>query len=225
MGMGKRMAGRYDDMIDVLYSDDRIVICIKPPRILSTDEPGGLPELLRTRLETDNIRTVHRLDRVVSGLMVLARTSRAASDLSKQITDGSFKKRYLAVVHGCPEKEQGTFTDLLIRDKAQRITKVTRTPGKDAREAVLEYRVLDSKNGLSLVSIELITGRTHQIRAQFSSRSMPLVGDKKYGITDDSEDIALWSHRLSFTHPKTGERMEFSVLPPKTFPWSDFEIF
>lgn len=225
MGMGQRMAGRYDPMIDILYCDDKLAVCIKPSGILSTDEPGGLPELLRNQLQTDNIRTVHRLDRVVGGLMVLARTSRAASDLSKQVMDGSFGKKYLAVVHGCPDKTEGTMTDLLTRDKAKRITYVANSSAVDAQEAVLDYRVLGSKNGLSLVSVALRTGRTHQIRVQFSSRNLPLVGDKKYGITDDAATTALWSARLSFRHPKTDAPMEFSASPPKAYPWSEFEIF
>ncbi|MBE6992981.1 MAG: RluA family pseudouridine synthase [Ruminococcaceae bacterium] len=212
-------------MIDILYCDEKLVVCIKPPRILSTDEPGGLPELLRNQMGTDNFRTVHRLDRVVGGLMVLARTSRAASDLSKQVMDSSFGKHYLAIIHGHPRDDCGTFTDLLIRDKAQRKTYVTQTPGKDAQEASLNYRVLGCKDGVSLVSIDLITGRTHQIRAQFSSRGMPLLGDKKYGIPDSAEDIALWSSRICFSHPKTGQPMEFTASPPMTYPWSEFEIF
>lgn len=212
-------------MIDILYCDEKLVVCIKPPRVLSTDEPGGLPDLLRDQIGTDNFRTVHRLDQVVGGLMVLARTSRAASDLSKQVMDGDFGKHYMAVVHGCPENISGTFTDLLVRDKVQRKTLVTDIPGKDAQEAVLNYKVTGRKNDLSLVSVELITGRTHQIRAQFSSRGMPLVGDKKYGIPDAADDIALWSSHLSFLHPKTGLPMDFSAPPPKTYPWSEFEIF
>lgn len=212
-------------MIDILYCDEKLVVCIKPPGILSTDEPGGLPDFLRNQLNTDNFRTVHRLDQVVGGLMVLARTSRAASDISKQITGGNFGKHYLAVVHGFPENTSGTFTDLLVRDKVQRKTLVTKIPGKDARQAILNYRVTDRTNDLSLISIELVTGRTHQIRAQFSSRSMPLVGDKKYGIPDTAENIALWSSHLRFIHPKTGELMEFSALPPKAYPWSEFELF
>ncbi len=212
-------------MIDILYQDEKIVVCVKPPRILSTDEPGGLPELLRAQLLRDNFRTVHRLDRVVGGVMVLARTARAARELSAQIADGSFDKGYLAVVHGCPESTEGTFTDLLARDREKRMTYVAGLPGKDTREAVLNYRVLETDGGYSLVEVGLITGRTHQIRVQFSSRGLPLAGDKKYGIDDGCDDIALWSARLRFTHPKTGEIMEFSSNPPHSFPWSQFAIF
>ena len=105
--------------MEILYLDDDIIVCIKPPRVLSTDEPGGLPELIRQELRnpTADVRTVHRLDRVVSGLMVLARNSVSASELSRQIRENQFEKEYLAVVHGCPENQSGTLRDLLIRDK------------------------------------------------------------------------------------------------------------
>ena len=116
-------------MIDIVYADADIVVCIKPARVLSTDEPGGLPELLRAELGTKDFRTVHRLDRVVSGLMVVARNAAAASDLSRQIREGSFQKEYQAVLHGCPEAEQGTLTDLLGRDKARKMTFVADAPG------------------------------------------------------------------------------------------------
>ena len=109
--------------MDILYTDEDIVVCIKPPRVLSTDEPGGLPELVRQALGTDDIRTVHRLDRVVSGVMVLARNAAAASELSRQIREDQFQKEYLAVIHGVPQQRSGTWEDLLYRDKARRITR------------------------------------------------------------------------------------------------------
>lgn len=208
--------------MDILYQDQDIVLCIKPPRVLSTDEPGGMPELVRQALgdpEAD-VRTVHRLDRVVSGLMVLARNPKAASELSRQIREGEFDKEYLAVVHGRPELNSGTFTDLLLRDKRERKTYVVKQRDKGVQEAILEYRLLSSVDGLSKVAIRLITGRTHQIRAQFSSRDLPLVGDRKYSLNEDDCEIALWSHRLTFRHPSTGERMDFSTQPPMQYPWS-----
>lgn len=208
--------------MDILYQDQDIVLCIKPPRVLSTDEPGGMPELVRQALgdpEAD-VRTVHRLDRVVSGLMVLARNPKAASELSRQIREGEFDKEYLAVVHGRPELNSGTFTDLLLRDKRERKTYVVKQRDKGVQEAILEYRLLSSVDGLSKVAIRLITGRTHQIRAQFSSRDLPLVGDRKYSLNEDDCEIALWSYRLTFRHPSTGERMDFSTQPPMQYPWS-----
>ena len=123
---------------------------------------------------------MHRLDRVVSGLMVLARNASAASELSRQIREGDFQKEYLAVLHGCPEAPQGTLRDLLLRCKQERKTYVVDHMEKGVQEAILNYRVLNQADGLSRVSIQLVTGRTHQIRAQFSSRNLPLVGDRKY---------------------------------------------
>lgn len=207
--------------MELIHVDKDIVVCIKPPRVLSTDEPGGLPELVREALGDPkaDIRTVHRLDRVVSGVMVLARNARAASELSRQIREDAFEKEYLAVVHGCPEEAEGTLKDLLWRDKARKMTMVAQIPAKGVQEAVLDYRVLKSNETMSLVQVTLRTGRTHQIRVQFSSRGMPLVGERKYAVLEDPCEIALWSHRVGFTHPGTGKWVTFSREPAAEFPW------
>ena len=211
-------------MIDfqILHVDPAFVVCIKPPRVLSTDEPDGMPDLCRQALGEENFGTVHRLDRVVSGLMVLARTKRAASDLSQQIRDGIFHKEYTAVLHGSPVDPNGTLVDLLARDKAERKTYVVTEPGKDVQEAILHYELLDRTADFSKVRIELVTGRTHQIRCQFSSRNLPLVGDRKYSTHEDDCEIALWSSLLRFRHPKTGEELTFTAPPPDEFPWNTF---
>ena len=207
--------------MQIEYMDDDILVCVKPERVLSTDEPGGVPELLRRELgdPQTEIRTVHRLDRVVSGLMVLARTPQAASELSRQIRDGEFRKEYLAVVHGVPE-ESGTLRDLQYRDKARKMTLVARAPGKGVQEAILHYQRLSVADGMSRVHIQLVTGRTHQIRVQFASRGMALVGERKYAEFSDDCPIALWSYRLGFTHPRTGEIMDIQLDPPAIYPWS-----
>ena len=207
----------------IIHRDPAFLVCIKPPGVLSTDEPGGLPDLCREALGDPNVRTVHRLDRVVSGLMVLARTRRAASDLSAQIRDGIFRKEYQAVLHGSPAAPSGTLVDLLARDKAQRKTFVVTGPGKDVQEAILNYEVLSANKDFSKVRIELVTGRTHQIRCQFSSRNLPLVGDRKYSTHEDGCDIALWSSRLQFRHPKTNEPLTFTAPPPDEFPWNQLK--
>ena len=207
--------------MDILYTDKDMIVCIKPAGVLSTDEAGGLPELLRAELGTGDVRTVHRLDRVVSGLMVLARNAASASALSRQIREGSFDKDYLAVVHG-ETAEQGEMEDLLARDKAERKTYVTHTPGKGVQEAILRYETLGRAEGLSLVKIRLITGRTHQIRCQFSSRGLPLVGDRKFSLIEDGCPIALWSHMLSFAHPADGRPQIFTAPPPEYYPWDRF---
>lgn len=206
----------------IIFQDADILVCIKPPRVLSTDEPGGLPDLLRQELNNPNadIRTVHRLDRVVGGLMVLARNAKAASELSRQVREDLFQKEYLAVVHGCPECTSGTFTDLLLRDKARKMTMVVGEPGKGVQEAVLDYVVLATAKGLTKVKIDLKTGRTHQIRVQFSSRGMALVGERKYATLEDLCEIALWSHRIGFYHPTENRWMEFAEQPPADYPWN-----
>ncbi len=206
--------------MELIYCDEEIVVCVKPPRVLSTDEPGGMPELVRKALNTEDVRTVHRLDRVVSGLMVLARSAEAASELSRQIRDDEFEKEYLAVVHSSPEEDTGKLCDLLYRDKARKMTMVAAEPGKGVLPARLSYRVLKRAGDMSRVRIKLETGRTHQIRVQFASRGMPLVGERKYSTLADDCEIALWSYRLAFTHPKTGKPMEFLLEPPETYPWT-----
>ena len=207
--------------MEILYADADILVCIKPARVLSTDEPGGIPGLVREALGDLNadVRTVHRLDRVVSGLMVLARNAKAASELSRQIREDEFEKEYLAVIHGVPVDTEGTLRDLLYRDKVRKMTFVAAEPGKDVQEAILDYCVLESFGEMSKVQIKLYTGRTHQIRVQFASRSMPLVGERKYALLDDPCEIALWSYRLGFRHPRTGEWLVFSKEPPAVWPW------
>lgn len=212
------------DELKIIHLEDSFVVCLKPPRVLSTDEPGGMPELVRRALGDENacVRTVHRLDRVVSGLMVLARTPEAASELSRQIRQGEFDKEYLAVVHGNPTDPKGRFTDLLWRSKPERKTYVVDQMAKGVQEAILDYETLAAGDSSSLVRIHLITGRTHQIRAQFSSRDLPLFGDRKYSLNEDGCEIALWSARLAFRHPVSGAPMEFTVPPPAYYPWTNF---
>lgn len=209
--------------MELIYVDEKIIVCVKPAGAPSTDVPGGVPELARQALGDPqaNVRTVHRLDQMVSGLMVLARTKRAASDLSEQVRNGTFQKEYQAVVHGCPSEPAGQFRDLLLRNKQERKTYVVTQPDKDVQEALLTYRVIGRMETRSLVHIRLQTGRTHQIRTQFSSRGMPLVGDRKYGAPEDTCPVALFSCYLSFIHPASGKRMEFSLQPPDAYPWKD----
>lgn len=210
--------------MELVYVDDAILVCVKPSGVVSTDEPGGVPSLAREALGDlrADVRTVHRLDQVVSGLMVLARSEETASELSRQMREHEFKKEYLAVVHGCPVQAEGRLTDLLYRDKARRMTMVADAPGKGVQEAVLTYRVLCKNDSFSKVTICLLTGRTHQIRVQFASRGYPLVGERKYSTLDDPCRIALWSHRIALNHPVTGKPMEFQLAPPDDYPWNTF---
>lgn len=207
------------NMIKILYENDDYVVCVKPSGALSTDEEGGMPELIKDSLgiKDSQIYTVHRLDRIVSGVMVYAKSKESAARFGRMITDRILKKEYLGIIHGCPESESGRYDDLLFRDKEKNMSYVVKRMRKGVRDAALEYEVLAEKEGFSLVKIRLLTGRTHQIRAQFSSRGMPLAGDKKYGAGEDSCRIALWSYSLEF------DGIKYSLLPPSSFPWTLFE--
>lgn len=222
--------------IDILYSDKSIVVCVKPAGAVSEDAPGGMPELLRKELKRNaavpQIFPVHRLDKGVGGVMVYALTKDAAASLTRQMTESApanagktFTKEYLAVTEGVPEPVSGRMEDLLFHDREKNRTYVVKRPRKGVKEAALEYETLASSGGdpeagvFSLVRIRLLTGRTHQIRAQFSSRKLPLCGDRRYGAKT-AGDIALWSHRLTFRHPETGEELTFRAGPPKDGPWA-----
>ena len=212
--------------MEILYQDRRILVCVKPFGVLSTDEDGGLPSLVRATLgdPAASLRTVHRLDRVAGGVMVLARSREAARRLGESVQTRAFGNEYLAVVEGAPDAE-GTMRNLLARDRQTRRTVVTDTPGQDVREAELTYRTLQTTDGFSLVRIRLHTGRTHQIRAQFSSRGYPIAGDKKYGGQPiRAGEIALWSYSITFPHPQTDELMRFSAPTPDTDPWNTFSV-
>ena len=213
-------------MFNVLFEDKNLIVLIKPVGVSSED---GMISLLREYLGDTNhyIGVIHRLDTAVSGVCVYAKTKFAAAELSRQIQNGTFIKKYLAVVLGKPENECGRYDDLLFKDSTKNKSFVVKNERKGVKKASLSYNVLGEHqldNGnISLVKIQLHTGRTHQIRVQFSSRKMPLLGDKKYGSRIDCP-IALFSHSLTFTHPETKEEMCFTALPPKTFPFNKFEI-
>lgn len=208
--------------MEIVYIDDDIIVCIKPAGILSTDEEGGLPEILREQVGGD-VRTVHRLDRATGGLMVLARSKKAASALSAKIREDEFEKRYLAVVHG-KTQPSGELRHLMYRDKARKMSFITDKADIGVQEAVLEYTALDyiPAEDISLVRIRLITGRTHQIRCQFAHCGFPLLGERKYSTFNDPCRFALWSEELSFPHPASGEALTFRREPPSEYPWTMF---
>ena len=200
--------------MNILYEDKALIVCQKPAGVLSE---GEMPALLCEQLSLKECFVVHRLDREVGGVMVFAKTKKAAAALSKSVQDKTLKKEYLATVEGEVTPEKGEMRDLLFRDAKKNKSFVVKRERKGVREAVLDYEVLESReidNGMaSLVKIHLHTGRTPQIRVQFSSRKHPLVGDSRYG-SRIKHDIMLWSHRLIFPHPDTGEEMEFSLDAP-----------
>lgn len=213
--------------MNVLFEDHAITVAIKPPDLLSeqTPEKNGFADLLAARNPNRYIGVVHRLDRGVGGVMVYARTPQAAAKLSAAIQAHSLQKEYLAVVHGEPTCKQDTLRDLLFHDRTRNKTFVVERERKGVKEAVLDYRTLgvtehEAYGTLSLLQIGLHTGRTHQIRVQFSSRRHPLLGDGKYGAHDRC-GIALVSHSLRFPHPVTGKEMHFTYTPTDA-PWSFF---
>ena len=212
--------------MEILFSDDRVIVCVKPAGVLSTDEPGGMPQLLRAALGDPGavIKSVHRLDRAVGGVMVYARTKRAASDLGRQIEDGAFQKKYLAVVSGTPAEPSAVLRHWLLRDRTARRTVVVGEGTDGAQEAILSYELMEAYGRRSLLSVRLYTGRTHQIRCQLSHIGHPILGDGKYGGAPDEAGIALWSNCLRFLHPRTGEEMFFQAPPPAAEPWSRFSF-
>lgn len=204
-------------IIDILFNDRQLIVCVKPVGVLS--EEGGMPDLLREELGGEYF-CVHRLDRAVGGVMVYAKNKAAAGKLTALISSHDVTKEYLAVIQGEMDEKSGTLNDLLFKDSAKNKSYVVDRMRKGVKEASLEYETLDSREGTSLLKIKLHTGRSHQIRVQFSSRRHPLLGDVKYGSTVKNCDIALFSHALHFRHPITGKEMHLSALPENTYPWS-----
>ena len=198
--------------MEVLYSDKHIVVCIKPVGILSqADSSGGESAVsILSAAEGCEIYPLHRLDKGVSGVMVFAKTKQSAAALSRDIAQHNFKKEYLAVVHGTPD-DSGEMIDLLFKDSKKNKSYVVNRMRKGVKDAKLTYTLIKSVGEKSLVRVLLHTGRTHQIRVQFASRKMPLLGDKKYGAADGFENIALLSYCLTFKHPITHQELSFTA--------------
>lgn len=209
--------------MEILYEDLSVIVCVKPVGVLSQEGGGeNIVDLLKAdRAASEYIGVVHRLDRMTGGVMVYAKTPSSAAALSKQISDRQFFKTYLAVVRGEPEKE-GRMEDLLFRDMHKNKSYVVNRPRRGTKKAVLTYKTLQTCGENSLVEIYPETGRTHQIRVQFSHRKMPLLGDGKYGGGDNKCSLALWCKKLEFAHPKSGESLSFCAEPPKVYPWDMF---
>jgi 23S rRNA pseudouridine1911/1915/1917 synthase len=195
----------------VLGQTDEFIVCIKPRGIVSQGAQGDMLSLLREETGRE-VYPVHRLDRETAGVMVFAFTPAAAARLSAQITRGEIKKRYYAVTKAGLRPESGEMTDLLFRDKAKNKTYVVKRERKGVRQAKLEYSLVCEKNGYALWEILLHTGRTHQIRVQFSSRGYPLAGDRRYG-GEKAESLGLFAFSLEFTNPLTGSPETYTHKP------------
>jgi len=181
-----------------------------------------MPDLLCKQLAVPQVFTVHRLDREVGGVMVYALSQKAAASMSKAVQEHRLEKIYLAVLTGVPELPEALLEDLLFHDRNRNKTYVVKRSRKGVKDAALAYKTLGEKGQRSLVLIRLFTGRTHQIRVQFASRGLPLVGDGKYGGKAAGSKLGLWSHMLRFCHPVSGKPMEFCQQPPEVEPWIEF---
>lgn len=220
-------------MINIVYEDSEIIVCEKPLGYTSqADSKGGknmvdeLAEHLSDNGEKGSIYVVHRLDKNVGGLMVFCKKNTVAAKLSTAIQERNFTKEYMAVVNGCPDEKEAVLKDLLFKDSSKNKSFVVKRMRKGVKEASLDYTCIDTAdnagNNVSLLRIKLHTGRTHQIRVQFASRKMSLLGDGKYGSRDNKCEVALWSYRLAFKHPATHKDMDFTSEPPMQYPWNLF---
>ena len=214
-------------MINIIYEDNHLLIVLKPANMPVQADSSGDMDLL-TKLKgylkqkynkpgNVYLGLVHRLDRPVSGIMVFAKTSKAASRLSLQIKNHEFKKNYLAVVCGKVDSE-GTFTDKLVKDHKKNKVFVS----SEGKLSSLDYELVGYKENMSLVKIDLKTGRSHQIRVQFSSRGFPLYGDQKYNSNTPVDNIALFASKIEFLHPTTKEKMVFELDKPDRYPFNLF---
>ena len=210
--------------LNVLYEDNHIIVVVKDYNIPVQEDSSkdlDLINMIKKYLKEKYnkpgnvyLGLVHRLDRPVGGVMVFAKTSKAASRLSNEIREKKVEKKYIALVHG-KLKEHEILKDYLLKDEKTNTSYID----KNGKESILEYDLIKYKDNMSLIDINLITGRHHQIRVQLSSRGYPIYGDQKYGIDKEGIQIHLWAYKLKFKHPVKDEIMEFTYYPEfyKTF--------
>ena len=217
--------------LNILYEDNHIIVVVKPHNVPSQEDKTGDEDMLtiikKYLKEKYNkpgnvyLGLVHRLDRPVGGVMVFAKTSKAAARLSEQVRNKVFKKEYLAIVDGKLEKKQGTLEDYLLKNEKTNTSNVVKEGTKNSKYAKLDYEVLkyNEEINLSLLKILLHTGRHHQIRVQLSNFGHSICGDQKYGTRGRGKQISLWAHKLTLEHPITKEKMTFKGLPEEIGPW------
>lgn len=218
--------------INILYEDNHLLVVEKPVNIPVQEDSSRDQDLLTILKEDIKVRynkpgnvylaLVHRLDRPVGGVMVFAKTSKAASRLSDVIRKNQLERKYLAVVRGTPKKEKAKLEHYLYKDTKRNIVRSVPENYKGAKKAILEYELLGSREGLSLLSVKLHTGRSHQIRVQLSTIGHPLFGDQKYGQQQNQvgQQIALWANVLEFPHPTTKELVSVQSPTPNEYPWN-----
>ena len=223
-----------EDLI-ILHEDNHIIVVLKPQNVPTCEDSSKDKDLLTMIKEYIKVTydkpgnvylgLVHRLDRPTGGVMVFAKSSKAASRLSEQLRDGDFEKRYFAVLVGTPKDEKATLTHYMKKNAVNNMVYVCPATVEGAKRAELEYSVLDSKDGLSLADVRLHTGRSHQIRVQMNAIGTPVYGDMRYGGEKAKKGyLALWAYYLSFTHPVSKEKLVFRVQPPKeNTPWNVFD--
>ena len=221
--------------IKVLYEDNHIIVVEKPVNIPSQGDKTGDEDMLtiikKYLIEKYNkpgdayLGLVHRLDRPTGGVMVFAKTSKAASRLSEQIREKNFEKEYLVIVDRKMENTKGTLEDYLLKNEKNNLSKVVDSKNKNAKLAKLDYEVIkyNQETDLSLIRVKLHTGRHHQIRVQFSSRNHSVYGDQKYGTRGKGKQLCLWAYKLSFNHPTTKKRLEFEDYPEAVGSWKILE--
>lgn len=220
--------------IPIHFEDNHLLVVTKPPNILSQRDHTQDLDIL-TLLKDDikkrynkpgnvYLGLLHRLDRPVGGVMIFAKTSKSAARLSKQIRDREFLKTYIAVIHGKPLKKEDTLIHYLLKNNKTNTVSSVKKGIEGAKEAILDYKVLDTKEDFSLLKVNLHTGRPHQVRVQFSTIGHPLYGDQRYGakVNHVGQQIALWSHEIVCEHPTSKKTMTFTSLPEKQHPWSIF---
>lgn len=217
--------------LKVIYEDNHIIVVEKPPNIPSqadkTNDINMLEIIKQYLKETYHkpgnvyLGLIHRLDRPVGGVMVFAKTSKAAARLSQQVRNHEFKKEYLVIVDGKMEKQKDILEDYLLKNERNNVSKVVKKDTKNSKYAKLEYEALFYQEdiNLSVLRILLHTGRHHQIRVQLASRNHSICGDQKYGARGRGKQIALWAYRLTIKHPITKEELSFVSLPEKVGSW------